>query len=215
MVSSYPVLYSFRRCPYAIRARLAIKISGVEVELREVILKDKPKQLLDCSPKGTVPVLQLDDTVIDESCDIMEWALAINDPKSWLPSLKSEAEEINRLISLNDHVFKTHLDHYKYSDRHPEKTLEYYREQGELFLHELEVKLRDSHYLISNEPTIADMAIFPFIRQFAYVDITWFEQSSYKKLNIWLSDLINSDVFQSVMRKYPQWPSKDEPIFFL
>jgi glutathione S-transferase len=205
-MKTLPILYSFRRCPYAMRARLAIKISEVEVELREVVLKDKPKQMLDYSPKGTVPVLQLDDgTVIDESRDIMEWALAINDPQSWLLSSDMDVEEINRLIALNDNTFKEHLDHYKYADRFPEDSEEYYRKQGEVFLQELEARLSNSQYLMNDKLSLLDIAVFPFIRQFAYVDINWFEQSKYKKLNIWLTSLIGSDLFKSIMKKYPKW----------
>ena len=138
-----PILYSFRRCPYAIRARLAIYVSNTKVELREVKLADKPKELISCSPKGTVPVLQLTDgTIIDESKDIMLWALNKNDPNNWLVSRKVEKQETNRLIDINDNEFKQYLDHYKYADRFPEQTIEYYRQQGEVFLQLLEKKTK-------------------------------------------------------------------------
>lgn len=216
MTEPYPILYSFRRCPYAMRARLAVKVSEVRVELREVVLKDKPKEMLDCSPKATVPVIQLDNgVVIDESRDIMEWALAVNDPQNWLPSNEAEAQEISHLIDLNDNSFKEHLDYYKYADRFPENSEEYYRKQGEEFLQELEQRLSNSQYLMSNNISLLDIAVFPFIRQFAYVDINWFEKSDYKKLNCWLNSLIESNLFKSVMIKYPQWSSGQETLVIL
>ena len=212
----HPILYSFRRCPYAMRARLAIKVSGVEVELREVVLKDKPKEMLDCSPKATVPVLQLEDgAVIDESRDIIAWALAINDPENWLLRDDLAVEEINQLIDINDNSFKGHLDHYKYADRFPEKTETYYRKQGEVFLQMLDSKLNKSVYLMGNHISVLDIALFPFIRQFAYVDINWFEKSNYKKLNVWLNRFIESELFNSVMKKYPQWSSNQENLIII
>jgi len=160
-VPSIPILYSFRRCPYAIRARLAIKISGIKVELREILLKDKPKEMLEISPKGTVPVLLLpDDLVIDESREIMMWALTQNDPENWLESI----DKSNSLIDQNDNEFKPHLDHYKYADRFPEYSKENYREQTNAFLKQLDQRLNESRYLISDKISLADMAIFPFIR---------------------------------------------------
>jgi len=201
-----PVLYSFRRCPYAIRARLAINVSNTKVELREVKLADKPKELIACSPKGTVPVLQLTNgTIIDESKDIMLWALKVNDPNNWLLSGTVEKQETNRLIDINDNEFKQYLDHYKYADRFPEQTMEYYRQQGEVFLQSLEKKLNETKYLISDTISLADMAIFPFIRQFAYVDKDWFDQTDYKKLQAWLNYFLNTSIFKKTMEKQPVW----------
>ena len=201
-----PVLYSFRRCPYAIRARLAINVSNTKVELREVKLADKPKELIACSPKGTVPVLQLTNgTIIDESKDIMLWALNENDPNNWLLSGTVEKQETNRLIDINDNEFKQYLDHYKYADRFPEQTMEYYRQQGEVFLQLLEKKLNETKYLISDTISLADMAIFPFIRQFAYVDKDWFDQTDYKKLQAWLNYFLNTSIFKKTMEKQPVW----------
>ena len=201
-----PILYSFRRCPYAIRARLAIKVSNIQVELREVLLADKPKALLDCSPKGTVPVLVLpDETVIDESLDIMWWALTQQDPQNWLGSTGTQRDKMNRLIDSNDTKFKQHLDHYKYADRFPEQSMEYYRQQAESFLLQLEENLRKNQYLITDKMSLADMAIFPFVRQFAFVDKKWFEQSEYKNLQIWLNNLLADKLFIEVMQKYSRW----------
>lgn len=201
-----PVLYSFRRCPYAIRARLAINVGNIKVELREVKLADKPKELIACSPKGTVPVLQLTDgTIIDESKDIMLWALKEKDPNNWLVSGTVEKQETNRLIDINDNEFKQYLDHYKYADRFPDQTMEYYRQQGEFFLQLLEKKLNQTKYFISDTISLADMAILPFIRQFAYVDKDWFDQTDYKKLQAWLNYFLNTSIFKKTMEKQPVW----------
>ena len=201
-----PILYSFRRCPYAIRARLAINVGNIKVELREVKLADKPKELIACSPKGTVPVLQLTDgTIIDESKDIMLWALKENDPSNWLVTETVKKQETNRLIDINDNEFKQNLDHYKYADRFPEQTMEYYRQQGEIFLQLLEKKLNETKYLISDTISLADMAILPFIRQFAYVDKDWFDQTDYKKLQAWLNYFLNTSIFKKTMEKQPVW----------
>jgi len=208
--SQLPILYSFRRCPYAMRARFAITISEVQVETREVVLSNKPKELLDCSAKATVPVLQLPDkTVIDESRDIMLWALKQQDPQNWLCFNTIDTQEINRLIDFNDNEFKQHLDHYKYASRFPEKKMEIYRQQGEVFLQLLEEKLNKTNYLISDSVSLADMAILPFIRQFAYVDKDWFDQTEYEKLQGWLSRLLDAPLFQKIMKKQPAWNSGD------
>ncbi len=197
-----PLLFTFRRCPYAIRARMAIKISGVNVTMQEVNLRDKPAALLACSPKGTVPVLQLaDGRIIDESLDIMLWALSINDPERWLDSPGGLSEAAQALIEQNDEPFKKALDYYKYSVRFPEHSEQYYREQTEFFLQELNARLSRTDYLMGDRLTVADMAIFPFIRQFSNVDKDWFYASPYKHLIDWLDARISSDLFTAVMRK--------------
>ena len=210
-----PVLYSFRRCPYAIRARLALKQSAIKVELREVILADKPTEMLLASPKATVPVLVLaDGSVMDESLDIIHWALLSNDSGNWLPDDNNSSQEVNELITVNDGVFKEHLDHYKYANRFPEFTAEHHRKQGEEFLQQLDQLLVESNYLISNHITIADIAIFPFIRQFAFVDKDWFDQSQYKNLNLWLNNMLEMKLFKDIMKKYPQWVAGNEGVEF-
>lgn len=197
-----PLLYTFRRCPYAIRARLAIKISGVEIDKCEVDLRDKPKALLDCSPKGTVPVLQfVDGSVIEESLDIMQWALAINDPEVWIDGNNGPSAETLALIQQNDGPFKTALDRYKYAVRFPEHPAATYREQAEDFLSELNGRISKQGNLMRNRPSLADMAIFPFIRQFANVDNDWFYQSKYKHLNKWLDKYLASTLFNAIMQK--------------
>lgn len=199
-----PVLYSFRRCPYAIRARMAIHYAGVRVELREILLKSKPPAMLVASPKGTVPVLVLPDgRVLDESCDVMRWGLAIHDPDNWMDPAASR--EVSRLIAENDGSFKTHLDHYKYADRYPEQTPAHYRAEGEVFLQTLEVRLQQRPFLLGYQPGFADVAIFPFVRQFSLVDPAWFSNAPYPELRRWLSGWLNSPLFVAVMEKYPVW----------
>lgn len=196
-------LYSFRRCPYAMRARLALCISQQQVNLREIILKEKPPEMIAISSKGTVPVLELSDgCVLDESLDIMAWALEQSDPQGWL---KANLTDMLNLIDRNDFEFKFWLDRYKYADRFPEKPESYYREQAEEFLIELENRLQQQTFLFAEHLTLADAAIFPFIRQFSSVDKGWFTQSSYPYLQKWLSYLTNSQLFTSIMHKYPAW----------
>nr|WP_087148141.1 glutathione S-transferase [Crenothrix polyspora] len=202
VIHRLPVLYSFRRCPYAMRVRLAIAYAGIAVEIREIQLKQKPMQMLALSPKGTVPVLQLPDgTVFEESLDIMRWALAQNDPDNWL-AFDTESEN---LIQWNDGDFKYYLDRYKYADRYPEFSERYYRHQAEIFLVELEGRLIHNPYLGGSRCCLLDVAIFPFIRQFAAVDSAWFAASDYQHLNNWLNGFLASDLFVSVMAKHPVW----------
>lgn len=197
-----PLLYTFRRCPFAIRARLAIKISGVEVAMQEVSLRAKPKDLLECSPKGTVPVLKFaDGSVLEESLDIMHWALSINDPEHWLDHTTEASAETMALIRQNDGSFKSALDLYKYAVRFPEHSEEYYRERAETFLVDLNARLSKDGYLMGNRFTLPDMAIFPFIRQFSNVNQNWFYASKYHHLIHWLDRLMESELFQSIMQK--------------
>jgi glutathione S-transferase len=195
-----PVLYSYRRCPYAMRARMALKIADIDVEIREISLRDKPKQMLQVSPKGTVPVLVLDDgKVIDESLDIMLWAVSQQDTARWL---SVDAEIAMQLIKENDTSFKSALDAYKYPERYPDKTQIAHRKNGEVFLISLENKLSQTPYLFGDRASFADVAIFPFVRQFAAVDSTWFNQSPYDHLRDWLNQWLASDLFNSVMQKH-------------
>ena len=212
-MTQLPVLYSFRRCPYAMRARMAIRISQIRIELREVILKNKPEAMVRVSPKATVPVLVCkDNSVIAESLDIMKWALRQNDPGNYLNN--NLLDQCYSLIQFNDNIFKIHLDHYKYFDRFPQHPQLHYREKGEEFLQQLEQHLTQHNFLLSNEPCLADIAIFPFIRQFAYVDIKWFEISPYPKLRHWLQHWLDSDLFKSIMDKYPAWQDQQKALIF-
>ena len=192
------------------RARLALAASGCRVILREVLLRDKPKELLTCSPKATVPVLVLGDgTVIDESLDVMYWAFGKCDPDGWLPKFGSEeAEETASLIQQNDDVFKVHLDRYKYPNRHPAGVGNASRAGGLGILRQLDLRLR-TPFLIGDTPTVADIAIFPFVRQFAHVDRDWFYAQEIPALQAWLTHWLESGLFASVMQKYGQWHPED------
>lgn len=206
-----PILYSFRRCPYAIRARLALQAAAIHVEHREVLLRDKPAAMLAISPKGTVPVLQLPDgQVLDESEAIMRWALARQDPEGWLNADPATTAE---LIAANDQDFKPLLDRYKYAVRHPEATQEQHRRNAEPFLARLEQALtaQDGAGLVTNRSSLVDVAIFPFIRQFAGVEPAWFAASGYPRLIAWLQRWVDSDRFAAVMQKYPLWQPADPP----
>lgn len=199
-----PILYSYRRCPYAMRARMALRYCGIEIEIREITLKAKPAHMLAVSPKGTVPVLVLPDgSVIDESLDIMRWALTQRDSEHWL---QDEAASL-RLIAENDGEFKQALDRYKYAVRFPEQPAEAYRQEGERFLTKLEGRLQLHDYLLGISPRLADIAIFPFVRQFAGVDPNWFESAPYPALRRWLQRWIASPLFDAIMQKHPTWES--------
>ena len=178
-MSFHPILYSFRRCPYAIRGRMALRKAGIRCEIREVSLREKPEAMTSVSPKGTVPILQLsDETILDESLDIMRWALDIRDPDHWLDCFDESAFVLTQL----DQVFKRALDKYKYFVNHPKNPQIYYRDQGEKFLVLLEESLITNNGLglLDKRTTFADIAVFPFIRQFAFVDKDWFDKMPYK-----------------------------------
>ena len=206
-----PILYSFRRCPYAIRARMALVYSSIRVELREVKLNAMPQQLLSLSPKATVPVMQIEDgTILEESLDIMHWALSISDPDQWL----SEDAGSSELVRRNDEEFKPSLDVYKYADRYSQKSQSEHRYDAKKFLGLLEDRLLESRYLMADRLTIADVAILPFIRQFAGVEPQWFEHCEYTEIRRWLNQQIESDLFKSVMGKYAFWQSGHKPVYF-
>ncbi|MDT3314548.1 glutathione S-transferase [Pseudomonas sp. rhizo66] len=191
-------LYSFRRCPYAMRARMALRYSGVPVDIIEVSLKAKPAEMLAISPKGTVPVLDAGGRVIDESLEIMRWALAQNDPQDWL---LDDDSRIAELIDANDQGFKLHLNRYKYAERYPEQPMEVYRAEGALFLQRLNELLTDRQYLLADHASLADIALLPFVRQFAHVDREWFAQTPYVRLQAWLQRFLESELFTSIMKK--------------
>lgn len=204
-----PILYSFRRCPYAIRARMAIYYASITVELREVSLANKPEHMLSLSPKGTVPVLQLQDKVLDESLDIMRWALKQSDPESWVkPELTSKTDQ---LIASNDQDFKGWLDKYKYWERFPDQSQTYYRSRAEEFIALLEDMLSEFRFLFGHQRSLADIAIFPFIRQFAFVDKDWFDSAPYPNMHNWLESLLACDTFTHSMHKQPLWQKGDLP----
>jgi glutathione S-transferase len=208
-MAELPILYSFRRCPYAMRARMAIAVSRVQVELREVVLRDKPPELVEASAKATVPVLVLTDgVVIDESLDIMRWALGQNDPEGWL------AADGAGLIIQNDGPFKAALDRYKYPHRYGLESGETYRDEGLAILVELDGRLQNQPYLSGQMLGLTDIAIFPFIRQFAATDQTWFGAQPLPHLHRWLDQLLSSHLFARIMLRYPQWKAGDAPTIF-
>ena len=199
------VLYSFRRCPYAMRARMAVLVSGVAVELREVVLRDKPAAMLAASPKGTVPVLVLPDgRVIDESFAIMSWALEQSDPEDWLAGYDAV------LIAVNDGPFKHHLDRYKYPERHGSEPLEH-RSAGMVFLSDLERRLTRHGNLCRETSALTDIAIFPFVRQFAAVDRAWFDAQPLPRLREWLARHTGSALFEAAMVRLKPWALNDPP----
>ena len=203
-----PILYSFRRCPYAMRARLALAVSASMCELREVKLSAKPPAMLAASPKGTVPVLVLPDgTVIDQSLDIMRWALTCNDPEGWMERDDPE------LIARNDTAFKHDLDRYKYPERHQSNPQEY-RASGLAFLLDLDARLASGAHLCGDSRGWADATIFPFVRQFAAVDPAWFEAQPVRHLQRWLAGHLQSDLFAAIMVRHRPWQESDHQVLF-
>lgn len=212
-MSALPVFYSFRRCPYAMRARLALSVSGQAVEHREIVLRNKPAEMLAASPKGTVPVLVLPDgAVIDESLDIMRWALTRNDPAQWLSPTGVSSSEMEALIAFNDGDFKRHLDRYKYPSRYPQESNGddagfslRHRSDAASWLAQLDAQLGD-RWLFGERASLADMAILPFIRQFAHTDAGWFAAQLWPRLQDWLTHFEASDLYAGVMQKHAPWP---------
>jgi UPF0176 protein len=212
--SPLPILYSFRRCPYAIRARLAIKASGVTVALREVVLRDKPAALRAVSPKATVPVLLTPDgRVLEQSLDIMRWALATHDPQGWIRA--NEADEVQALIEVNDGAFKQALDRYKYAPRHPGRPAEALRDEAvALMPAPLNARLADRRCLMRDTPSLADIALLPFVRQFAAVDAAWFDDAPLAALRAWMIRLCAAPQFDAVMGKVAPWRPGDAEVLF-
>ena len=204
-----PILYSFRRCPYAMRARMAVLASGITITLREVVLRNKPAELLAASPKGTVPVLVLPDgCVIDESLDIMRWALGQNDPGDWLGRCD------DALIAANDGPFKQALDRYKYPHRYGLADPQPYREAGLGHLQSLEARLGEAAWLSGAEMGMSDVAIFPFVRQFAATDSAWFDSLPLPHIRRWLSAMVSGEAFAVIMHRYPPWQAGQDDVVF-
>jgi UPF0176 protein len=210
-----PILYSFRRCPYAIRARLALVEAGVQVRLREVVLRNKPPCLLELSPKATVPVLVLENgTVIDESLEIMDWASTQSNSNEWFSPGMTDPTRVKALIDRNDGYFKHHLDRYKYSTHYENENPLEHRQAAEVYLNELEALLSHAPFLFGDRFSYADAAIAPFVRQFASTDRDWFNQRNSPHLLAWLERFLASDSFLLCMKKYKQWYSGNRPVFF-
>ncbi len=205
VMALHPVLYSFRRCPYAMRARMALAVSGVCYEHREILLRNKPPAMLALSPKGTVPVIMLpNNRAIDESLEIMRWALAQNDPDSWLDRVDDNA------IAANDGPFKHALDRYKYPYRFGLEDGIGHRDAGLQWLKILDKRLTSQIFLSGNHICLTDIAIFPFVRQFAETDRAWFDGQPIAALQQWLSGLVCSPLFEKIMVKHLLWSEEQE-----
>ena len=205
-MTALPVLYSFRRCPYAMRARLALAVSGQVCELREVVLRNKPQGLLQASPKGTVPVLVLPSgQVLEQSLDIMLWALAQHDPEGWLSPSDGTMADMLALIAECDGPFKQALDRCKYPSRYPDADPALARTQAVDWLQTLETRLTHHTCLYGNRAALADMAIAPFVRQFAGIDDVWWSAQPWPRLQAWLAHWQASPLFEQVMPKLPAW----------
>ncbi len=211
-----PILYSLRNCPYAMRARLAIFKAQYPVALRDIVLSNKPQTMLDASPKGTVPVLVLaNNRVIDESLAIMLWALQENDPNNLLHTHdKSMLGNMLNLIVQFDTEFKTRLNAYKCAKRYQESNVDECRQQCEVYLQKLELQLGNQRFLYSNQESLADIALLPFIRQFARVERQWYLNSPYPKLRQWLNSYLHSSSFTKVMAKHPLWLDTQQQVIF-
>ncbi len=205
-----PILYNFRRCPYAMRARLAIASSGIEVELREILLRDKAPEFLEASPSATVPCLVTQSSAIDESRDIMIWALSKNDPEGWLDM----PEQGHDIIDMIEGPFKTALDRYKYSSRYQDADKANERTTASSFLQDLNTRLSSNSYLFGSNATLADMATLPFVRQFANTDRQWFDAQDWPHLAAWLQAFLDSTRFKSIMQKYRVWQLNDPITLF-
>ena len=195
-----PLLFSYRRCPYAMRARMVLLSCGIDFDIFEISLKDKPKQMIEISPKGTVPVFVYKDLVLDESIDIMNWATEQKNNTS-IKINPNDLAIIKTLINSNDGEFKNKLDLYKYTSNKEASLKKRYRKECEVYIRNINERLETHKYLLSNKFGYLDMAIFPFIRQFFNVDLKWFEEASYNNLKNWVERISISDLFIQVMKK--------------
>ena len=210
----YPILYTFRRCPYAMRARFAIRSSKIKVEVREIKLQEKPSEFLKSSPKGTVPVLiTKSGQVLEESLDIINWALNINDPDKWLGKGKLQDREIKNLLDELEIKFKTNLDKYKYPSRFSGVDQFFHRDKNLCFLKKLNCYLENNKSLNCEHLSLLDYTIFPFVRQFRNVDQDWFDKLNFIFLNKWINQIIDSKDFSSIMKKFKKWEPNDVPIY--
>ncbi len=203
-----PVLYSFRRCPYAMRARLALASAAIIVEMREILLRDKPEEMIRVSAKATVPVLVSDGKILDESRDIMDWALAQNDPEDWLSRYDPE------LVFECETGFKTALDKYKYASRFSDVNPAEQRDIAAGFLQKLDKTLTRQPFLSGADFGYTDAAIITFVRQYANVDRNWFDRQNWPYLAKWLESFLQSKRFSFIMAKFPVWQAENDPIYF-
>lgn len=215
MNNELPILWSFRRCPYAMRARLAIKASGQSVLLREILLRDKPEPFLAASEKGTVPVLVLPDgRVIDESRDVMFWALSQADPEEWLAIYHEDPDACDAHLDALDLTFKHHLDRYKYATRYEDVDEVIHRTQGASFLQKWDHHLSLAPALSGAKAGILDFATLPFVRQFRIADPVWFDSQDWPHLHKWLQAFLDSDRFADIMAKYQPWNKTGDEVVF-
>ncbi|WP_298815973.1 glutathione S-transferase [uncultured Roseibium sp.] len=213
-MNTYPILYSFRRCPYAIRARLAFHASRKTVELREIVLRDKAPDFLKTSPSATVPCLKEGNFVLDESLDIMLWTLRQSDPEHWLRPEVGTLDDALELIEICDGPFKHHLDRYKYDTRYQDADRETERSAASDILWRWEKRLSQGSWLMGKRASLADYAILPFVRQFANSDRTWFDGEAWNAIKAWLGAFETSEQFQAVMPKWSRWQAGDAPVLF-
>ena len=217
-MGNLPILYSFRRCPYAMRTRIFITLCQIDIEIREVHLKNIPQEMISISPKATVPVLYLNDgKVLEESLDIMNWAMDNNDKHNLKKSKLENQEKTREILEIIDGSFKGHLDRYKYNSRYKNiEPPEYFRDKAIEILNIVEKELNnDNLWLFNNKPSYLDLSILPFIRQFRIADIHWFDnQMPLKKLHAWLLRFLEWPTFQEVMKKNKIWDPEDKPIYF-
>jgi len=213
-MSTSPIFYSYNGCPYCLRAHMALKYANLKIILREVDLDDLPAEALAVSSHATVPSLVItDDKYFDESWDIVKWAVQQDDPNNWLGSDNEYLSDAEMLVETNDYSFKEDLDQYKDPESYPEHTMEYYRQRGEEFLEELEDMLNDNRFLLAPHMTIADIAVFPLVREFAMVDKKWFDNSPYQKLKQWLIAISDTDWFKQAIKQHKIWQSGSEDIY--
>ena len=211
---NHPILYSFIRCPYAMRARMILKLADIKCELREVRLNNKPEHMLEASPKGTVPILILEDKIIDESVDIANWALSITNV--FEGNIKQDQINLTEeLIHLFDDKFKYHLDRYKYSNRYEDVSVELHQNECLKILKKLEKIIADSNWIFGDTINKLDILILPFIRQYRIADLEWFDsQQNIPGVQKVLMNFLDSNIFKSVMNKYEEWSEGSDAIYF-
>ena len=216
MINKYPTLYSFRRCPYAMRARLALRLCKIECIIREINLKVKNSEFLKVSPKGTVPVLVLPNgKVLEESLDIIDWSLEQNDPNKLKVNDKVTKKINDKYIQLFDSDFKFHLDRYKYSSRYNISNSEIHRNKAQNLLTEINTMLEGKDYIGGQCMSLLDISILPFVRQYRIADINWFDNHlGLRNINNWVNIFLNTEILASIMTKYKVWEKEDPPILF-
>ena len=216
MINKYPTLYSFRRCPYAMRARLALRLCKIECIIREISLKAKNREFLKVSPKGTVPVLVLPNgKVLEESLDIINWSLEQNDPNNLKVNDEVTKKINDKYIQLFDKDFKFHLDRYKYSSRYNISNSEIHRNKARNILTEINSMLEGKDYIGGQCMSLLDISILPFVRQYRTADINWFDNHlGLRNINNWVNIFLNTEILASIMTKYKVWEKEDPPILF-